>query len=123
MRDTISFYSILLYLTDEKLANIESNNTKSKVHISIHNRRTCKHFSSHCLVRISRRFMPEPSARSMGAILPARSEQAKDDTSEILAVAWYTRGRFLNILRIWGPVNRSYARDPVIFDSSWRHEK
>lgn len=57
-------------------------------------------FSSQAMVLISSRFIPEPSDRSIGAILPRNREHAKEDTRDIRVEAWYARGLVRNIFRI-----------------------
>ena len=62
---------------------------------------TCKHSSDHCLVQMSNKFIPPPSARSIGAYWPKNKEQANELTKEIRSVCKYASGRSWWILRIW----------------------
>ena len=58
---------------------------------------------------MSKRFMPQTSAISMGAILPRKIEARKEDTSEMREVLRYSFGCFNLNRRICGPVKRCDA--------------
>ena len=61
-----------------------------------------RRYSFHFPALISHRFIPQTSLRSSGATLPMKIDATKDETRDILAVAWYTSGYFTRMRAIGG---------------------
>jgi hypothetical protein len=106
-----------LYKNKQKL-NVQISSEVTKKIVQCYEKDNClstsKHLLSQVFLAISRRFIPEPSANSIGATFPANKEQANELTRDIRSVLSYNLGLVSKIFAICAPVKRSYAREPVI---------